>query len=204
MKKTKVISAIFVVLMVTFPLSSCSPFGTNSQDENSSSTEQQAEKTQSVEYKKGKITDRTFESEYLDLKITFPIGFKFETDDTDENAESQSTSTELQAYSPEGTYIIIYTQELLNQDITVEQYLDGIKTKYLATVLKFNDDLEPITIAEQNYTKLTAKTTSEKNLELVIEHIARKKDNRMIVFCLSYESSKKDIMNSLLQAFTPY
>lgn len=204
MKKAKLIFTILVITMTTFHFSACAPFGDNSQSQDQNSPEQSTDQNQLIEYKKGTITNKSFESEYLNLKVTLPENFIIETEAIDKNSEGENTSTELQTSSTDGISLILYTEKLENPDTTIEQYLDGIKNKYSSTVLIFDDNLEAFTIAGQDYTKLTAHATAGNELELIIEHIIRKQNDRMVVFGLSYEKKQKDTAYSILQSFTTY
>ena len=173
-------------------------------------------------YQRGTITKNGFYSEYLDLSFTTPAGYTMATSEeldkmiaavSDNNTNSGKndldyamvkTVYEMKVDAVDGSLaLIVLVERLAVASTTEQQYLEAAQTQLSTHNVdySFNINPNPVTIAERDFSVLTAFTDEYRQYYYV-----RKIDDRMLVFfvtCAADIDSTAKAMFLLLD-FQPY
>lgn len=176
-------------------------------------------------YQKGIVTNKSFESEYLGLRFKLPSGYIMSTekellklvdvaknyanDEYMKNYDYSSANNvyEMMAVSLKNTNVIVLTEKIPFENITVEQYFDAVKenvTKlYPDFEFEFIDDTESVDIAGQSYKKVII-IMSINGIKVNQEYYIRKIGDRILSIAFTFTDENKEEKNTLLNAFKPY
>jgi hypothetical protein len=176
-------------------------------------------------YQKGIVTNNSFESEYFGLRFNLPSGYIMSTekellklvdvaknyanDEYIKNYDYSSANNvyEMMAVSLKNTNVIVLTEKIAFENITVEQYFDIVKENvakiYPDFEFEFNDDIGSVDIAGQSYKKVII-IMSINGIKVNQEYYVRKIGDRMLSIAFSFTDENKDEKNTLLNAFKPY
>ena len=152
------------------------------------------------EYMKGTITEKNWESEYLNLRFTAPEGYTIE-------AEKESTSSiivEMVVSVPNKTKLTLGLNDPSLSKITEEDYLKKIQQKRLYDKdrnYSVHDDITTVEIAGKNYKQLSF-TVKTQGREVMQDFLVCKVDDRLVFMIISYNDKAQK--ENLLQAFTVF
>ena len=175
------------------------------------------------QYEKGIMTETGFESEFVGVKFAIPEGFVMATEEEiskfmDIGADALgvdgkivdyaklSTVYEMVASAPPGKpNVSVIVEKLSLSNMTEEQYMTAAKTQMLALT---NADYELVDeseeeIAGQTYKKLIFNVDLA-GMKLMQNYLARKVNDRMVVFTVTYTAETKDEIETLMKSFTKY
>lgn len=151
-----------------------------------------------VDYKKGTVTDTTYESEFVGVKYTAPEGWEIVSQQELDAMEAQTgTACELQAYNPaDGSSVNIILEKLPADTITEEMYINSIVNS-VEKAAEFDveniSDSETYELAGQTY-KVLSFTVSQNDVVYYQKYYVRQKGEYMIV--VSAVSQSEDVVNS--------
>jgi len=177
-----------------------------------------------IEYKKGVLTETSFESEFIGIRFILPEGFVMATaEDIDEmmgiGAEiagldqktvdyaNLTTVYEMMASSPTGSpNVIVLAEKLVLRGITEDQYIKTLKEQLLslsAMDYSFDDEITSVNIAGKEYKKLTVSANAN-GVDIMQNYIIRKADNRMVGFITTYTDDNTEALDELMSGFSAY
>jgi len=169
------------------------------------------------DYKRGILTETGFESKYLDIRFTLPEGFVMATEEdmlrmmgigadiagVNKKIVELTTVYEMMASAVTGyPNVIIMVEKPLLSNLTIEQYLDALKTGLLnVNTMDYviDDKITSAEIAGNNYKQLTASLPS---LNIFQNYLVRKQGNRMIGFITTYSLETKQELEILMNGFS--
>jgi len=173
-----------------------------------------------VEYQKGILTDKNWESRFLDLRFTMPSGYVMATesevrgmmeiaaDVVNIDYSKLSTVYEMMATSfPSGhPNVIVMVEKLSLSNMTIEQYVAALKiqlSSITTMTYSFSSDLTDVTIAGHVYKQFSAECQAN-GMTILQNIILRKIDNRVAGLIVSYTESTKSEMEILMKGFSKY
>jgi len=169
------------------------------------------------DYKRGKLTENGFESKYLDIKFTLPEGFVMATEEdmlqmmgigadvagVDKKIIELTTVYEMMASAITGQpNVIVMVEKPLLSNITVEQYLDALKTNLLSVTAldyEFDDQITSVEIAGNEYKQFSAALPS---MNIIQNYFCRKQGGRIIAFINTYSLDTKQDLDILMGGFS--
>jgi hypothetical protein len=169
------------------------------------------------DYKRGTLTENSFESKYLDIKFTLPQGFLMATEEdilqmmgigadiTGANKKILELTTvyEMMASAATGApNVILMIEKPLLSSITIEQYFDAVKKGLLkvdSLDYAIDDQITSVEVAGYSYKQMTAGLPS---LNILQNYIFRKQGGRMIGFITTYSLETKQDLDILMGGFS--
>jgi hypothetical protein len=172
------------------------------------------------DYKRGTLTENSFESKYLDIKFTLPDNFILSTEEdmlqmmgistdiigvkgVNKEIIKLTTVYEMMASTITGyPNVILMMEKPILSNITIEQYFGALKTNLLGfnnMDYVIDDEITSVEIAGYDYKQMTASLPS---LNVFQNYIFRKQDGRMIGFITTYLSDTKQELDRLMGGFS--
>ena len=160
-----------------------------------------------VDYKRGKVTESSYESEFLGLKFNVPEGWQIVSEEELLHMDMpEGTACELQAYSAEEeSNIVIIFEKLPAETITPDIYINSIvSSNQNASGVEISDvkSDEKIDIAGQQYNVLSY-TILQENNTYYQRYFIRQIGDYMAVISASARTADA-IDNNILSNFVKY
>ena len=221
----RILICVLLFTLVAASLSGCTAFIKGIEEVSKGISKEVVEETANkFPYEKGVLTETDFESRYLDLRFSIPEGFIMATQDDindlmdlgadvagfDEKLVDFASLVnvyEMMASASSGSpNVIVMTEKIPLSNMTVEQYLDALKTQ-LSKVNEMNyeydDDITSIEIAGQSYKQLTT-TTGAYGQNLTQKYNVRKIDKRMLLFITTSTPDTEEELAVLMNRFEKF
>ena len=216
MKKNIAIAFVLCVLLTLF--AGC---GNNSSESPENETQNNEQESETLSYERGILTETGYESQYLDIKFTVPEGFVMATEedilgmmqvgveimDLDKDTIDYSSLTtvyEMMVSSASGSPNVALLTEKLMSNVTVEQYLDIVKSQLADVPMNYEfGDVTSVEIAGESYQQIVA-SAEIKGTAFLQKYIVRKFDDRMVCFVVTNTSETEKELDTLMKAFTKY
>ena len=178
------------------------------------------------EYKKGTITDTSYQSEWIGLAWTAPEGFVLATQEEmdafmdasvdqvvqdEEMAESAKSAAtyEMIAQAETGMpNIMVIVEKLAVPNMKEEAYFEMFKTTMEANAASMGltytyGDLQEVTVGGQPFQMATS-TVDVGGVTRLQEVYFQSKGNYMIILTVSFDESTQEQKEEMMAAFTPY
>jgi hypothetical protein len=169
------------------------------------------------DYKRGTLTENSFESKYLDIKFTLPEGFLMATEEdmlrmmgisaditgVNKKIIELTTVYEMMASTFIGyPNVIVMVEKPLLSNITMEQYFEAVKTSLLALDnmdYVIDDEITSVEIAGYDYKQMTANLPISGVYQ---NYMFRKQGGRMIGFITTYTLNTVQELDILMGGFS--
>lgn len=177
-------------------------------------------KDTNVEYEKGKLTDTTYESEFINVKFTLPQNYIMaNSNDLDDQMEAiydqmglgdyiissaaSRTSLEMSVFNKNGFPAMNVMVEKILRNMDEETYMEVLKSNFNSAngVYFILGNTTSSKIAGKKYQCLPM-TISVGNYQVHEDFYIRKQDDRIIAFIIAYTSDTASQADTLLNAFT--
>ncbi|HEX3022553.1 MAG TPA: hypothetical protein VHP81_09195, partial [Lachnospiraceae bacterium] len=185
-----------------------------------------SDKDSSEVYKKGTVTDTTFESKFLNLKFTLPENF---TMVSEEELDSYIQFAADTMYSDEGKTMLDYAKATVvyeimarndigsnvnivveklrgsNKDLSIDEYIEVAKKSIASTGMTytFDESTTKETLAGNEYTRLNA-TVEANGASLTQSLYFNKIGDRMMLMSFTYTPDSEADFQTMKDAFTSY
>lgn len=210
---------IAIIFTFVFSMNACSKNEGNTSD--NKETEITTEKV--AEFEKGTQTETGFESEWLDLRFTLPEGFVMSTEEEllalidlgkdyiDENSDLNIDYDNLESYYEmmasdvtTGASVLLMVENLKLSNITLEQYLETLKTQLETLSYTSVADVKTETIAGNEYSNMQMQG-NQNGVVFTQYYVLRKIDNKITGFIITLpENSSIEEYNTIINSFTAY
>lgn len=179
-----------------------------------------SDKDSAMEYKKGTVTDTTFESEYLNVKYTLPENYTMVSQEemdqimqsaaevvyTDDKMIDYAKSVlvyEFMAKNEKNDNINISLENLKGKKVGVDEYVEFSKKQLTNSGLPYtyDDETTKETLAGNDYTVLKAHVEYN-GISLDQDLYIRKIGDRMMSLIFSYQS--EDELQKMKDSISPY
>ena len=175
-------------------------------------------------YEKGILSERSFESRYLDLRFTLPEGFHMATRQSIEcmlkmsdgllglegeavDYTNLTTVYEMMAFAPSGcANVIVMAEETALENITVEQYVDPLIGQ-LAYLTEKDYSLSDVTLTEiagQEYKQFTFTSSSVRGQNMTQNYMLRKNGDRIVGFIATSAAGDEEAIAAMMKGFAEH
>ncbi|MBO5353230.1 MAG: hypothetical protein J6J42_11430 [Lachnospiraceae bacterium] len=171
-------------------------------------------------YKRGTLSEKGFESKWLNLRFTTPPDVlmlsQVELDSLAALAEKEAgleegtAVFEMMAQYPSGTNVMVEVEKISKEykNMTEKQVLEEIQNELLNNSggLNYFYEEEPHTqkFAGETYTGFSMATEYGEDWLVHMDYLMRKKDDYMITILFTYQEESEEELETLVSCFGPY
>ncbi len=182
---------------------------TESENEDKPQSTQKAQTpTTPVEYKEGKIEEKTFESEYIGVKFNLPQGYKMYNREqveaimaelVQDDSTTGDMSYETIIHNEQGDVQVVIAVDRNKGQYSEEEYLGGIVNGYRQIpTAEISEEISYATIAGMEFSAIEISSGDTSML-----HCVKKKNNDILYYVITYPKGNIDAVQTVMNAFVP-